>query len=267
MREFLWALRFLTIIPLGRDTEDLPPQRAGVAMSLFPVVGLVIGLFLVVVYLPLAMLFPAKLADALIIMVFIIVTGALHLDGLADSLDGLLGGWDPRRRLEIMKDSRIGTFGVLGLFMVIGLKYLAFNDIGGHAPAAFPSLEAYLPPYGSFQEKATILLLMPVMGRWSQVLAAGLYPYAREEPGTASALVTNTHLRHAIFASATAIFLAGLLIGDINFAIILTGVLAVSVILQASYISSRIGGLTGDTLGAINEVTELLFLLSFYVII
>ena len=277
MKEFLWAFRFLTIIPLGyyhyhgeegkeeREREEIQPQRMGVVMTLFPVVGLVIGLLLVVVYVPLVMVFPGRLADALVILTFILITGGLHLDGLADSVDGLFGGWDAGQRLEIMKDSRIGTFGVVSLVVVIGLKYLSFNEIGGYVAATDNLLEPYLPAYGSCAEKASVLLLMPVMGRWSQTLAAGLYPYAREEPGTAEALVSNTHLRHAIAASTVPVVLAAFLLGY-GKAVIITAVLALLIVILSRYVNSRTGGLTGDTLGAINELTELTFLLLFYII-
>ncbi len=269
MIEFLWALRFLTIIPLSHNNgAELPPQRMGVVMSLFPVVGLLIGLILVFCYIPLVIIFPGGLADALIIVIFIVLTGALHLDGLADSADGIWGAWDAEKRLEIMKDSRAGTFGVVALLVVLGLKYLSFNGMEDHvvttAASASASLSAYLPAGGFPAEKATVLLLMPVVGRWAQTLAAGLYPYARDKSGTAHSLVVNTQFKDAAVATAITVFLAGLLLGGTG--LIIAVVLAVAVFLQAFYINSRSGGLTGDTLGAINETTELSFLLLFYVV-
>ncbi len=265
MTEFLWAFRFLTIIPLPHNgEEEIPPQRMGAVMSLFPVVGLCIGLLLVLCYIPLVIIFPGGLADALVIIIFIVLTGAFHLDGLADSADGLWGGWDAEKRLEIMKDSRIGTFGVLAIVAVLGLKYLSFNGIEDHVISTAASLRAYLPAAGFPAEKATVLLLMPVMGRWAQTLAAGLHTYAREEEGTAWALVENTQLTDAMIASIAPIFLSGLLLGGTG--LIITAALAALVLAQASYISSRTGGLTGDTLGAINETTELSFLLLLYLI-
>lgn len=264
MTEFMWALRFLTIIPIPGGEEELQPRRMGMAMSLFPVVGVVIGFFLVLVYVPLVMVFPGQLADALIIVVFIGITGALHLDGLADYMDGIMGGWDAESRLEIMKDSRIGSFGVLALIIVIGLKYLSFSNIGAYAPAGSVFLAEHFPSGGFFTEKAVVLFLMPVVGRWAQVLAAGISPYAREEPGTACALVTNTTIKHSMAASFVPIFLAGFLFGGMG--IVITAVLAVLVLIKTSYINSRIGGMTGDTLGAINEESELVFLLLFYMV-
>ncbi len=267
MTEFLWALRFLTIIPLSHNNGvELPPQRMGVVMSLFPVVGLLIGLILVFCYIPLIIIFPGGLADALIIVIFIVLTGALHLDGLADSADGIWGAWDAEKRLEIMKDSRTGTFGVVALLVVLGLKYLSFNGIEDHVvtTAASASFNAYLPAGGFPTEKATVLLLMPVVGRWAQTLAAGLYPYARDESGTAHSLVVNTQFRDAAVATAITVFFMGLLLGGTG--LIIAAVLAVAVFFQAFYINSRTGGLTGDTLGAINELTELSFLLLLYIV-
>ena len=165
-----------------------------------------------------------------------------------------------------MKDSRTGTFGVVALLVVLGLKYLSFNGIEDHVvtTAASASLRAYFPAGGFPAEKATVLLLMPVMGRWAQTLAAGLYPYARDESGTAHGLVVNTQLKDAAVATAITMFLAGLLLGGTG--LIIAAVLAAAVFLQAFYINSRTGGLTGDTLGAINETNELSFLLLFYVV-
>ncbi len=265
MTEFLWAFRFLTIIPFSHnDGVEIPPQRMGVVMSLFPVVGLLIGLILVFCYIPLVIIFPGGLADALIIVIFIALTGALHLDGLADTADGIWGAWDADKRLEIMKDSRTGTFGVVAVLVVLGLKYLSFNGIEDHVITTAASLRTYLPAAGFPAEKATVLLLMPVVGRWAQTLAAGLYPYARDESGTAHKLVVNTQLRDAAVATAISLFFACLLLGGTG--LIIAAALAVLVLVQAAYINSRIGGLTGDTLGAINEITELSFLLLFYVV-
>ena len=114
MNNFLWALKFLTIIPIDRE-DKIKPKDFGAVVCWFPVVGLCIGVFLSTVSLPLYFFFPSLITDALIILVSIAITGALHLDGLADTCDGIWGGWNKEKRLEIMKDSRIGSFGAIGL--------------------------------------------------------------------------------------------------------------------------------------------------------
>lgn len=261
MKEFLWAVRFLTIIPLGRE-EAIPPERMGIVMSWYPVVGMVIGLCLLGVYLPLALGFPPELADALVIGFYVLITGALHLDGLADCMDGLLGGWDRARRLEIMKDSRIGSFGALALLGAVGLRYLSFHGIGDYLPSIPSYLPANISLEGDTLEKGLILFVMPVVGRFVQTLAAAVSTYAREESGTASALVSYTLLKHALVAAVLPVLLLWLLYRGRGIVIFI--VVLLFVLMQVSYIKSRLGGMTGDGLGAVNETSELLFLLLFY---
>lgn len=279
VKELLWAIRFLTVIPLGKE-RDLPPERMGIVMLWYPVVGLLIGLCLLVVYVPLVRGFPIGLADALVLGFYIFLTGALHLDGLADTLDGILGGWNRQRRLEIMKDSRIGSYGVLGLVAVLGLKYLSFHEIGGYVPetphldslpdslrslqGSLEVLKSDIAGEGEVWGKGLILIAMPILGRWFQTLAAGLSPYAREEGGTASALVTHTGLKHSLAATVFPLLLIGYFYGGRG--LIIISILVVCLLGQVAYIKSRIGGMTGDSLGAVNETSELLFLMLFYVI-
>ncbi|MEK7242331.1 MAG: adenosylcobinamide-GDP ribazoletransferase, partial [Planctomycetota bacterium] len=193
MQELLWAIRFLTIIPLGRERE-LPPERMGRVMVFYPLVGLIIGLCLVLVYYPLAVGLPSALADALIILFYVFLTGGLHMDGLADSLDGLLGGWDRQSRLDIMKDSCIGTFGTMGIVGDMGLRFVFLQDLPDFLP------DVALPP-GEVLKNGVVLLTMVVVGRWAQTLAASIAPYAREKIGTASGLVAHTGVRHCLAAS------------------------------------------------------------------
>lgn len=271
VKELLWAIRFLTVIPLGKE-RDLPPERMGIVMLWYPVVGLLIGLCLLVVYIPLVRGFPIGLADALVLGFYIFLTGALHLDGLADTLDGILGGWNRQRRLEIMKDSRIGSYGVLGLVAVLGLKYLSFHEIGGYVPEtphldslhSLQVLKSDIAVEGEVWGKGLILIAMPILGRWFQTLAAGLSPYAREEGGTACALVTHTGLKHSLAATVFPLLLIGYFYGGRG--LIIISILVVCLLGQVAYIKSRIGGMTGDSLGAVNETSELLFLMLFYVI-
>ncbi len=279
MQELLWAMRFLTVVPLGRETE-LPPERMGRVMVFYPVVGLVIGLCLVLVYCPLARALPPGPADALIILFYVFLTGALHIDGLADSMDGLLGGWDRERRLEIMKDSRIGSLGAMGIVGDTVLRFVFLQNL----PDFLPEIGLWSPLTVSMDisshtvaglhkevlQKGLVLLTMPVVGRWAQTLAASVSPYAREggratpTVGTASGLVSNTRPGHCLLASILPLFLLGTFYGTRG--IMMLVVVCATVLLFTSYTKSRIGGVTGDTLGMTNEVSELAFLFLFFVI-
>ncbi len=264
MNNFLWALKFLTILPIDRE-DRIKPKDFGSVVSWFPVVGLCIGVFLSAVYLPLYFFFPPLIRDALIILVSIAITGALHLDGLADTCDGIWGGWNKEKRLEIMKDSRIGSFGAIGLICLLGLKYLSFHSIGEISKINNASFDASIKCVSCFISpilinKCAALLLMPVVGRWAQVCAAGLSKYARSESGTGSFILGGTTRRHVIYASLLPVFLLWFfynLSGFVIFAIII-----IFTLVWIWYIKKKIGGMTGDTLGATNEIAELLFLMS-----
>ena len=157
--DFRTAGAFLTIFPVANDVE-MTPQRLGRSMGLFPAIGLVIGLGLVVVNWLLDSLIPRAVLDCLLVLIMIAITGALHLDGVADLIDGLAGGKDREGALRIMKDSRVGAMGVVGLVMVLLLKYLCLF----HVP---------------LEMKSAALIFMPTAGRWMQVCLACYCPYVR----------------------------------------------------------------------------------------
>lgn len=263
MNNFLWALKFLTIIPIDKE-DKIKPKAFGAVVCWFPVVGLCMGVFLSTVYLPLHFLFPPLVADALIILVFVVITRALHLDGLADTCDGIWGGWNREKRLEIMKDSRIGSFGAIGLISVLGLKYLCFHSIGEVFLISCSPFDARIKCASCFispilVNKCTVLLLMPVVGRWAQVCAAGLSKYARSESGTGSFILGSATGKHSVCASILPIFLLWFFYGQSGF--IIFAIIIIFTLIWIWYIKGKIGGMTGDTLGATNEIAELLFLL------
>lgn len=264
MNNLLWALKFLTIIPIDRE-DKIKPKDFSVVVCWFPVVGLCIGVFLLFAYLPLHFLFPPLIADALIILVFIVITRALHLDGLADTCDGVWGGWNKEKRLEIMKDSRIGSFGAIGLISLLGLKYLGFHNIGEIVKINCLSFDADIKCVSCFVSpllinKCAVLLLMPVIGRWAQVYAAGLSKYARSELGTGSFILGSATWKHSVYASLLPLFLLWFFYGLNGF--LLFAIILIFTMVWVWYIKRKIGGMTGDTMGATNEIIELLFLLS-----
>lgn len=267
MDNFLWALKFLTIIPIDKE-DRIKPDRPGYVVYWFPVVGLCIGVFLSITYLPLYLFFPPLVADALIILVYIAITGALHLDGLADTCDGIWGGWNREKRLEIMKDSRIGGFGAIGLISLLGLKYvslLSTGDILVTNTSLFGISVKYVSCYvlPVLVNKCVVLMVMPVVGRWAQVCAAGLSSYARSGLGTGSFIAGNTTRKQVIFVTLFPVCLFWFfysLSGFVIFAII-----SIFTLGWIWYIKRKIGGMTGDTLGATNEISELVFLLGLIV--
>jgi len=232
------ALTFLTILPwprLGRAE----PQDLARSMFWFPWVGALLGLIFWGAWVGLDRILPGPGAAAVLLGLTVIITRGLHLDGLADTADGLGGGANPAERLRIMKDSRLGAFGAISLILILVLKFaffLAWAEIGLGA----------------------ILLLYPVVSRWGMVFLAYLSPYARPEGGLGQAMTTGVSPGVLSGATISALGLA-FLTGGVQGLIILAGA-AVAVWLASLYFRKKLGGVTGDVLGAANELLEVLVL-------
>jgi adenosylcobinamide-GDP ribazoletransferase len=231
-RDVAGAFSFLTAIPAHVDPRERTP---GWIFTYFPLVGLLIGgiLFLGADLRP----FPHDLNAFMLLFMWVALTGGLHLDGFADSCDGLLATTTPERRLEIMKDPRAGSWAVIGLIILLLGKWLALRDV----PAAW-------------------LILPPVMGRWAMVLAASVFPYARGTSGVGGYYRQGLGRAQVMIAGLVAVG-TGLAYGW-PVALVIVVPLAVTGII-GRWASSRLGGgLTGDVYGAICEVTELAALLA-----
>jgi adenosylcobinamide-GDP ribazoletransferase len=238
VKDFLQALSFLTILPV--DQPSLPEEK-GLArsMTFFPLVGLLIGLLLTVAFLILSFLFSKSLVLWLTLGCLALLTRGLHLDGFADTIDGFAAGGPKEKILEVMRDSRIGAFGVVSLILLIGAKYLALDQI------AEPSIP------GS-------LILMTVMGRNSMVWVCFRSPYARAGGGLAKPFAENLTSREMILSSASAIGM-GLVIWGLEGVMVFLGIGLFSLAFRLFFLK-KLKGITGDILGAANEFSELLCL-------
>ena len=181
---------------------------------------------------------PAPAAASLLLTLTVWVTGGLHLDGLADTADGLGGGRTREEALTIMKDSRVGAFGVISLILGLVLKFSLFLSLATQTRGA------------------GVLLLFPVISRWSMVLLAYLSPYARAEGGLGQAMTLGVSPRVLTGASLSAGGLALLILGAPGLVLIIAA--GTLVWLGSLYFQHRLGGITGDILGATNEVVEIL---------
>jgi adenosylcobinamide-GDP ribazoletransferase len=228
------ALTFLTKLPWpwrGPAAEGALAR----AMFWFPWVGALLGLGFWGVWLGLHRLLPAPAAAALLLAFTVVITGGLHLDGLADTADGLGGGRSATDALRIMKDSRVGAFGVLSLILALLLKFALFLSLGEAGGGR-------------------ALILYPIISRWAMVFLAYLSPYARPEGGLGQAMTEGASRRVLAGASLSAGVLALLILGTSGL-ILLAGAAAL-VWLGSLYFRARLGGITGDVLGATNEVLE-----------
>ena len=126
MLGFLAALQFLTILPIRRGFTN---EQIGQATAYFPIVGLIIGLVLAGINFVLSGLLPSAVVNIFLIVALAVFSGALHLDGLADTFDGMAGHRTAEERLKIMKDSRIGGFGAVGLALFLLIEFVVLNSI------------------------------------------------------------------------------------------------------------------------------------------
>lgn len=237
MRLLLIAFQFLTIIPLPFavrcDKEDL-----GRSTAFFPVIGLGIGGVLVAVNWLISSWLVRPLCDALLITVVTLITGALHLDGLADVCDGLAARGSRERFLAIMKDSQVGAIGAVGLVLGLLLKWQAL--------VAVP-----------MELKWQALLLFPALARFGQVLTLTGARHARQD-GLGAAFVAGSGKMTLMLAFITAAAAGYCLLG-LKGIVALTAV-CILTILGRLFFQRKLGGLTGDTIGCLSEVNEILVL-------
>lgn len=234
-KNFLMLIQFMTRIPVPLKLEynEGKIQRA---FKLFPLLGLLIALILLAVYWMTNRIIDNKLIVAMFVLIAeIIISGGLHLDGLADSFDGLFSYRSKEKMLEIMKDSRIGTNGVLILIITILLKVFLIAEINWE-----------------------YLVLMPVFSRLSSVINAGIGNYAREN-GMAKILVDKTGKKDILISTILSGVIGYLFIGEYVF--ILLGIISIFSILFLRICEKKIGGVTGDTLGAVLELSSVLVLI------
>ena len=240
LRTFLFAWQFLTAIPLSRSTHDAKPEELAASMSWYPLVGCLLGLLLVMADLFLVRVFSAQVTSLALMLLLIGVTRGLHQDGLADMVDGLAGGRNAPARLAIMRDSHIGAIGATGLFLALGLRFAGLTAL----------------PVG---EHIAFLIGMPVVGRWAMVVGAFHATYARSEGGLAQPFLAHVSWRQVCIATVSAGVVLTLLLGPWA-ALCCLFIGAALVRLSTVWFHRMFGGVTGDLLGATNEVAEILFI-------
>jgi adenosylcobinamide-GDP ribazoletransferase len=239
---------FLTILPVG------PRSGAGLgsARAYFPLVGLALGGVLAGFDWLVNGTLGDELTAALIVVGLLAATRMLHIDGLMDSCDALLGGYTRERRLEILKDPRVGAFGAIGGVSVLFLKWAALITLTG--PVRLP-----------------IILLFPVLSRWSVVAVMQTFAYgpSREgippregtrKNGTGSSFMENRSIWPPLLAAAIALVATVLIAGLMG--MLLMGIVTVIAVLLGAWMARLLGGLTGDGYGAVVEVTEVAALIA-----
>ncbi len=234
LRRFVLALQFLTVATVWPRLRVEDRDLAG-SMAFYPLVGVGLGLALAWAN-RLMGFWPPVLADGATVALGVVLTRGLHLEGLADTADGLGSGVTTERALEIMKDSRSGVFAVMAVALDLLLRWAALMA---------------LPGFLKFQT----LLLVPALSRWAMVGASFKCPYARAgDDGLARPFVNGLTLLELIPAALTGLAAAVLIMGARGG--VLFGAATLFALAVRWYYFRRLGGITGDMIGALNEMTE-----------
>jgi adenosylcobinamide-GDP ribazoletransferase len=228
--EFRVALMLLTRLPAGRFEGEMPPLSS--AVWAYPLVGAIAAIPSAIVFMACADRLPVSIAALLAIIVGLLVTGALHEDGLADFCDGMGGGRTREQRLEIMRDSRIGTYGALGLILSVGLRTMALANM----PSA-PTGAIALICFGA-ASRAGLPLIMFL-----------------QHPARADGLGASVG-RPPLSATIVACILGLVAMAASGAGLTAIAMLAISLIIVCWYCEQKIGGYTGDTLGASQQIAE-----------
>jgi len=241
LKRIYTAIQFLTILPLS-NKDSIEPKELAESMAYFPLVGLFIGLGLFCVYAGLTR-FTASLLTAVIAAgIWIWFTGALHLEGFIDAVDGFSSGPDKEKILLVMKDKHCGSKGVVALVFLIILKIALIGEIPASA-------------------KFSTLMLAPAISRWAMVCAAVFCDYARKTEGFGKAFVENAGIKEMVVASSILV-IAGIILLQARFFVLIIPAVAFTVV-SIIYLKNKINGITGDILGGLNEIVEVISLSAF----
>jgi adenosylcobinamide-GDP ribazoletransferase len=228
---FFAALQFLTVFPRPKRME-YRGSELGPAVIFFPVIGSLLGVILVLANAVLELFASAELSSVALVAILTVLTRGLHLDGLADTFDGIGAGGDRQRVLNVMEDSRSGAFGVIAIVLVLFFKISAIASIEG--------------------ERWRALLAALILGRWAMALLG--YRSQAAKTGLGATLISHLKTKHVVLATLITLALISAVLRGIGIAVMIW--IAVFVLASKKYFHQRLGGLTGDTFGAVGELSE-----------
>ncbi len=249
MNSFLIGLQFLTRIFVVKQSV-WTEKNFGESVKFFPAVGAVLGIISALVVAAINFFNLPLLTGAVGFASLIILTGGIHCDGLMDSADGLFSGREREKILEIMKDSRAGSFGVVSLVLVAALEVSTLAELAKFSTA----------------QLCAAIFSAPIIARLMMVVTIGAFPYARSS-GMGKAFAQFTTRRTIIFAAAeTILLLLPLIFFDEKFFLCAAAASLVALIVTwkfASFATEKIGGVTGDIYGAVTTLAEMFVLITF----
>ena len=240
MNSFLVGLQFLTRIRIVRQTV-WTAEDFGRSTRFFPLVGLVLGIcYALAAWILVSVLGMRALTAALLLILPLLLTGGLHADGFMDTADGVFSGRERERKLEIMKDSRVGSFGVVAFVLLMFLQFALLLDMS--PPLLVP-----------------VFFVMPIIGRMAMVLAVSCFPYARAD-GMGKTFADMADRRTVAIAAVTTSVLV-IPIGLLATLALVLGI--VFALLFCRWMTAILGGVTGDVYGAATVLTETIVLAVF----
>jgi adenosylcobinamide-GDP ribazoletransferase len=228
---FFSALQFLTLFPWPERVER-HADEIGSSAIFFPIVGLFLGLILVLANFLLEPFASSILVSVVLVTLLALLTRGLHLDGLGDTFDGLGAGGDRERMLRIMDDSHTGAFGLIAIVLVLFFKIHAIESLDF--------------------ERWRALIAAPVLGRWAMVLLG--YRSQAAKQGLGATLIDHLSAKHFFFATLITVLLVAASLHAAGIAMM--GWVALFTMASKIYFHRRLGGVTGDTFGAIGELSE-----------
>lgn len=233
---FLILLSFFTRIPVGKRIEYNEEDFVK-ALNLYSLMGAVIGLLLVFVYLIFNNTYMDLLKGLVLTIAYLIITGGIHMDGMADTSDGIFSGRTGEKIFEIMSDSHVGAFGVMSLIIVLLSQFVLFS---------------YIDIYSCF--------MMPIVGRTCVIIACWNKKYAKKVEGMGTLFIESINTK--VLVSNTLIFIFFALLMYNRVIILTSGFAAIMISYFISCrIEDKIGGMTGDTCGFIAEVSQVIFMI------
>jgi len=234
---FLILISFFTRIPIGSKIEYNEDNFKS-ALSLYSLMGAVIGVILLIVSLVGNVFHVNYVKGLLLTICYVVITGGIHFDGAADTVDGLFSGRTGERIFEIMSDSHIGAFGVLCLIFIVLSQFVMFSNISIFA-----------------------CFLMPIVGRASVVVSSWNKKYAKKTKGMGTVFIE--YINTKVLISNILILLISCIVVPGRIVFIISSIIAlISAYLISNWIEKKIGGMTGDTCGFITEITQIIFMIS-----
>lgn len=241
LKRIILSIQFFTTIPINIELK-VEDKDFGKTMSILPFIGLFIGAILYCLYSLLSLYLPVYISVTLIFMFYVLLTGGLHIDGLGDTFDGVFSNRPKERVLEIMKDSRMGTNGIIAIFFVFILDIFLLKEL-----VSINTLS---------------IILFPVVGRTSGLICSAISNYARSNGGLGKNFVEYCTFKELILGLFFYFILFFIFLND-KFLILSTASI-VSAFFLTRFFSKKIDGVTGDIIGAVIELSQTIFLILFY---